>query len=199
MRSWLVRHGLVGGLFATLFAAVLLEGVALARLYQRAERREQAAAAPKAEEPAARDQAPALPQWSRLFAPLARDPFAEVESLARQMRAGMRDPWPTGAGAEAAGARVDLEEKPDRYVLEIHDADLEHAKVDVHAEANRVTLRIEERSSRSDPKDGSAVQSEERRTTQQAFGLSEEVDAAHMKVERGGDTMTVTLPKARRG
>ena len=132
------------------------------------------------------------------------NPYAEMQYMQKEMEKMFEDSFSrfhmkTPVGGLSAKPDVDLQEKPDRYIVTVNAPGADEASIDVKLEDKvlRISIKTEHEQDESDDKNG------EYRYRERFFGqfqraltLPGSADAAKMKTEYRNGVVVITIPKA---
>ncbi|MDO9424764.1 MAG: Hsp20/alpha crystallin family protein [Methylobacter sp.] len=132
------------------------------------------------------------------------DPYAEIQHMQNQMERMFDDSFSrfhmkTPLGSLSAAPDVDLQEKPDRYIVTVNAPGADESSMDVKLEDRvlRISIKTEHAKDETDAENGK-YQYRERFVGQfqRALTLPGPTNAAKMTSEYHKGVLTITIPKA---
>lgn len=132
------------------------------------------------------------------------NPYAEIQHMQNEMERLFSDSYSrfhikTPLGGLSKTPDVDLQEKPDRYIVTVNVPGADESSMDVKLENQvlRISIRTEQAKDEADDKSGEYKYRERFvGQFQRALTLSGPVNAAKMTTEYRNGVMTITIPKA---
>ncbi|MDP1772355.1 MAG: Hsp20/alpha crystallin family protein [Methylobacter sp.] len=148
---------------------------------------------------------PALPKLDdEFFKNRPWDPYAEIQHMQQEMEQMFGDSFSrfhikTPLGGLSATPDVDLQEKPDRYIVTVNAPGADESSMDVKLEDQilRISIKTERAKDETDNKNDQ-YQYRERFVGQfqRALTLPGPANAAKMTTEYRNGVLTITIPKA---
>jgi HSP20 family protein len=132
------------------------------------------------------------------------NPYAEIQHMQNQMErmfdnSFSRFHMKTPLGSLSAEPDVDLQEKPDRYIVTVNAPGADESSMDVKLEDRvlRISIKTEHAKDETDDKNGK-YQYRERFVGQfqRVLTLPGPINAAKMTTEYHNGVLTITIPKA---
>lgn len=147
---------------------------------------------------------PKLVMDDEFFKGRAWNPYAEIQHMQNQMERMFDDSFShfhmkTPLGSLSAAPDVDLQEKPDRYIVTVNAPGADESSMDVKLEDRvlRISIKTEHAKDETDAENGK-YQYRERFVGQfqRALTLPGPTNAAKMTTEYHKGVLTITIPKA---
>ena len=132
------------------------------------------------------------------------NPYAEMQYMQKEMEKMFENSFSrfhmkTPVGGLSAKPDVDLQEKPDRYIVTVNAPGADESSIDVKLEDKvlRISIKTEHEQDETDDKNGE-YRYRERFVGQfqRALTLPGPADTAKMKTEYHNGVVTITIPKA---